>query len=46
VGKEECKVGSVEEIGDMIDDDAELISKMFDVFSGDPVEGEEESKKK
>jgi hypothetical protein len=44
--KEECKVGSVEEIGDMIDDDAELISKMFDVFSGDPVEGGEDSKKK
>ena len=44
--EEECKVKSVEEIGDMIDEDAELINKMFEVFNGDPVEGEEESKKK
>jgi hypothetical protein len=36
----------VEDIGDMIDEDAELISKMFDVFNGDPDEAAEDSKKK
>ena len=43
--KEECKIESPEEIGDMIDDDAELVNKMFTVFSGDSEE-EPESKKK
>ena len=44
--KEECKVESVQEVGDMIDEDAELVNKMFKAFNGDsePVEGE--SKKK
>lgn len=44
--KEECKIKSVEEIGDMIDDDAELVNKMFEVFSGDFEEVEGDSKKK
>ena len=44
--KEECKIESVEEIGDMIDDDAELVNKMFKVFSGDSEVEEGDSKKK
>jgi hypothetical protein len=44
--KEECKVGGVDEIGDMLDDDPELINKMFDVFQGDGEQPEVDSKKK
>ena len=43
--KEECKVESIEEIGDMIDEDRELIGKMFDVFSGDSEEKDDGKKK-
>lgn len=43
--KEECKVESIEEIGDMIDEDRELIGKMFDVFSGDSEEKGDGKKK-
>ena len=44
--KEECKVGSVEEVGDMIDDDAELITKVTAVFLGDQEEVKDGNKKK
>jgi len=44
--KEECKIESIEEIGDMIDEDSELVSKMFEAFNGDSEEVEGESKKK
>lgn len=44
--KEECKIESIEEIGDMIDDDAELANKMFEAFNGDSEEVEGDSKKK
>ena len=36
--KEECKIESVAEIGDMIDEDAELVNKMFEAFEGDSEE--------
>lgn len=44
--KEECKIESIEEIGDMIDDDAGLVNKMFDVLNGDSEEVKGDSKKK
>lgn len=44
--KSECKVESIEEIGDMIDDDSELVSKMFEAFNGDSEEVKGDSKKK
>jgi len=44
--KVDCKVESKEEVGDMIDDDAELIGKMFDAFNGDSEVVKEDSKKK
>ena len=44
--KEECKIESIEEIGDMMDDDPELVGKMFDAFNGDSEEVEGDSKKK
>lgn len=44
--EEECKLKSLEEVGDLIDDDSELINKMFEAFSGDSEEVEGESKKK
>ena len=43
--KEECKIGSVAEVGEMIDDDSELVSKMFDAFNGDSEEVKGEVKK-
>ena len=44
--KEECKIESVEEIGDMIDDDAELVNKMFEALNADSEEVKVDSKKK
>jgi len=44
--KEEFKIESVEDVGDMIDEDADLIGKMFEAFNGDSEEVEGESKKK
>ena len=44
--KEECKIESIEEIGDMIDEDSELVNKMFKAFSGDSEKVEGDSKKK
>ena len=43
--KVECKIESPQEVGDMIDDDNELVNKMFDVFNGDSEKGEESKKK-
>ena len=43
--KTECKIESVEEIGDMIDDDAELVNKMFTAFGGDSEEVKGDKKK-
>ena len=44
--KEDCKIESIEEIGDMIDEDSELINKMFTAFNGDSEEVKGDSKKK
>ena len=44
--KEEFKIESIEEVGDMIDDDDNLINKMFDAFGGDSKEEKGDSKKK
>ncbi len=44
--KEECKIESIAEVGDMIDEDAELVNKMFDAFGGDSEESEVKGKKK
>lgn len=44
--KEECKIESIDEVGDMIDDDAKLVSKMFEAFNGDTEEVEGDGKKK
>ena len=44
--KEECKIESIAEVGDMIDEDPELVNKMFDAFGGDSEEVEVEGKKK
>ena len=44
--KVECKIKSVEEIGDMIDDDPKLVTKMFAVADGDSEEVKGDSKKK
>jgi len=44
--KEEFKIESVEDVGDMIDEDADLIGKMFEAFNGDSEEVEGDSKKK
>ena len=44
--KKDCKIESKEDVGDMIDDDPELIGKMFDAFNGDSEEVEVDSKKK
>ena len=44
--KEECKIESIAEVGDMIDEDAELVNKMFDAFGGDSEEVEVQGKKK
>ena len=33
--KTECKIESLEQVGDMIDEDGELITKMFEAFNGD-----------
>ena len=44
--KEEFKIESIEEIGDMMDDDAGLINKMFEAFNGDSKNDEGDSKKK
>ena len=33
--KEECKVESIAEVGDMIDEDGELLEKVTTVFAGD-----------
>lgn len=42
---EECKVGSIEEVGDMIDDDSTLSAKVFAVYN-DSSGGEGDGKKK
>ena len=44
--KEECKVESKEEVGDMIDEDADLMNKIFQIYIGDSDEAEVDSKKK
>ena len=44
--KEECKVESVAEVGDMLDDDDGLVNKMFEAFNGDSEEVKGDSKKK
>ena len=44
--KEDCKIESKEEVGDMMDDDDGLVSKMFEAFNGDSEESEVDSKKK
>jgi hypothetical protein len=43
--KVDCKIESPQEVGDMIDDDGELVNKMFNVFNGDSEKGEESKKK-
>lgn len=43
--KDECKIEGVDEVGDMIDEDGELVNKMFDAFSGDSEEVEGDVKK-
>ena len=44
--KVECKVESIEEVGDMMDEDPNLATKMFEAFGGDSEEPKGESKKK
>ena len=44
--KEKCKIESIEEIGDLIDEDGELINKMFSILNGDSEDGEVDNKKK
>jgi hypothetical protein len=44
--KEECKVEDVAEVGDMIDDDAQLMTKVTAVFLGEEEKTEGGSKKK
>ncbi len=44
--KVECKVECIEEIGDMMDEDSDLVNKMFEAFNGDSKEEEGDSKKK
>jgi hypothetical protein len=43
--KEDCKIEGVEEVGDMIDDDSDLVSKMFEAFNGDSEEVKGDVKK-
>lgn len=43
--KDECKIESLEDVGDMIDEDGQLINKMFEAFNGDS-EAEGDGKKK
>ena len=44
--KEECKVENIAEVGDMLDDDAGLANRMFEVADGDSEEVKGDSKKK
>ena len=41
----DCKVKSIEEVGDMMDDDSDLLNRMFDAFNGDSEEVEGSKKK-
>lgn len=43
---EECLVKSVDDVGDMIDEDSDLVNKMFDAFNGDSEVSKGEGKKK
>lgn len=43
---EECKVADLVEVGDMMDDDPELINKIFEVYVGEDVSKGADSKKK
>ena len=42
---EDCKILDVVEVGDMIDDDGELLQKMIDIFQGDSEEVKGDKKK-
>ena len=43
--KEDCKIESLEEIGDLMDEDSELVNKIFLAFEGGVKEGGEAKKK-
>ena len=43
--KEDCKITGTDEIGDMIDEDGELINKMFKAFNGDGKQDGDSKKK-